>query len=82
VAAWKRETQVISVRLSQEEKERLEKEATLRGVPLSTCARMMMLEGLRAQHPASQAQTLLAAVENDLELRLLLRRLVLTDPRE
>jgi len=43
---------------------------------------MMMLEGLRVRSPAAQARVLFNAVEKDLELRLILRRLALTDPRD
>jgi len=71
---------VLNVRLKDREYQALKEEAKKRGVPLSTAARMLMLEGLAANNPTVQARNLLRAIEGDLDLRLALRRLVLMDP--
>jgi hypothetical protein len=71
---------VISVRLSDRDYDALKHTADKRGVSLSTCARMLMAEGLRAQRPAAQAKAVLSAVEENVDLRVALRRLVFKDP--
>jgi len=71
---------VISVRVSSRDKGLLEEEAERRGVPLSTAARMLMLEGLEARSPQARARVLLTTIEGDLDLRMALRRLVFSDP--
>ena len=71
---------VVSVRLSSRDYAALKGTADKRGVSLSTCARMLMAEGLRAQSPAAQARAVLSAIEEDVGLRVILRRLVFKDP--
>ena len=72
---------ILTVRLRPSDYAALQRDSEEKGVPMSTCARMLMKEGLRLQQPAARARVLLSVIEDDLELRLLLRRLVLTLPK-
>lgn len=70
---------VLNVRLSNEDEQALRALADELGLTYSSCARMLMKEGLRLRQPLAQAQALLDAMEKDTELRLRLRRVVLAN---
>ena len=75
-------TSVLNVRLNEKELDLLREQAQKHGVPLSTYARMMMLEGIKAQQPAARARQILDACRQDFDLRMALRRLVLSNPQD
>lgn len=67
---------VITVRLSAQEYEALQQVREERGLQLSTCARWFIREGLKQQGPAAQAKVLIGAIEQDVDLRAAIRRIV------
>lgn len=70
---------VLNVRVSVEDEEGIRALADDLGLTYSACARMLMKEGLRARSLTQQATTLLKVIEQDLDLRMQLRRIVLAN---
>lgn len=71
---------ILNIRLSPKQMEDLQVEAERRCIPVSTCAKMFVAAGLQDSE-RKEAERLLRTFEEDLDLRMKLRRLVLADPR-
>lgn len=72
---------MLTMRLSDKDHARLCRLSKKKQIPLSTLARSLLSDAMaHEERPGAHALELLAAIEEDLALRLKLRRLVLSPP--
>ena len=70
---------VLNVRVSPEDEDHIRALADELGLTYSSCARMLMKEGLAARDKRAAAADFLSVIEKDMGLRLQLRRIVLAN---